>query len=143
LRRTLKGPARLTINDRWFFVHLYRSFPSILPVLIIIRPETLVRWQRAGFRRGPPCQNWRTCLRNQTPDIAAMDLFPAPTIGFELLYGFVIIRLDRRDIVWIGVTTNPTAEWVAREITEAFLWDGAPRYRIRYRDRIDGTVVKR
>jgi hypothetical protein len=72
-----------------------------------------------------------------------MDLFPVPTIGFELLYGFVIIRLDRRDIVWIGVTTNPTAEWVAREITEAFLWDGAPRYRIRYRDRIDGTVVKR
>ncbi|MDB5612166.1 MAG: Integrase core protein [Bradyrhizobium sp.] len=54
LRRKLKGPARLTINDRWFFVQLYRSFPSILPVLMIIRPETLVRWQRAGFRRGPP-----------------------------------------------------------------------------------------
>jgi hypothetical protein len=44
LRRNLKGRARLTNNDRWFFVQLYRWFPSILPVLMIIRPETLVRW---------------------------------------------------------------------------------------------------
>ena len=61
-------------------------------------------------RRGPPSQEWWTFLRNHAPDIAAMDLFVVPTIGFKLLYGFVIIRLDRRDIVWIGVTTNPTAE---------------------------------
>src|SRR5882724_3167914 len=158
LRRKLKGRARLTNNDRWFFVQLYRWFPSILPVLVIIRPETLVRWHRAGFRRywrwkscrrggrpqietelralirqmstenllwgaprihgellklgfsvaqssvakymvkrrGPPSQEWRTFLRNHAPDIAAMDLFVVPTIGFKLLYGFVIIRLDRR-----------------------------------------------
>ena len=51
LRRKLKGRARLTNNDRWFFVQLYRWFPSILPVLMIIRPETLVGWHRAGFRR--------------------------------------------------------------------------------------------
>jgi hypothetical protein len=51
LRRKLKGRARLTNNDRWFFVQLYRWFPSILPALMIIRPETLVRWHRAGFRR--------------------------------------------------------------------------------------------
>src|SRR5207237_3459728 len=50
---------------------------------------------------------------------------------------------DRRDLVWISVTTNPTAEWVARQITEAFPWDGAPRYMIRDRDRIYGTVVTR
>ena len=184
LRRKLKGRVRLTNNDRWFFVQLYRWFPSILPVLMIIRPETLVGWHRAGFRhhwrwksrrrggrpqietelralirqmstenllwgaprihgellklgfsvaqssvakyvvkrRGPPSQEWRTFLRNHAPDIAAMDLFVVPTIGFKLLYGFVIIRLDRRDLVWIGVTTNPTAEWVARQITEAFPW---------------------
>jgi transposase InsO family protein len=72
-----------------------------------------------------------------------MDLFVVPTIGFKLLYGFVIIRLDRRDLVWIGVTTNPTAEWVARQITAAFPWDSAPRYLIRDRDRIYGTVVTR
>src|ERR1700676_5060950 len=72
-----------------------------------------------------------------------MDLFVVPTIGFELLYSFVIVRIDRRDLVWISVTTNPTAEWIARQITEAFPWDGAPRYMIRDRDRIYGAVVTR
>jgi transposase InsO family protein len=205
VRRMLKGRAGLTNHDRWFFVQLYRWFPSILPVLVIIRPETLVRWHRDGFRRywrwkwrrrggrpqietelralirqmstenllwgaprihgellklgfsvaqssvakymvkrcGPPSQEWRTFLRNHAPDIAAMDLFVVPTIGLKLLYGFVIIRLDRRDLVWISVTTNPTAEWVARQITEAFPWDGAPRFMIRDRDRIYGTIVTR
>jgi hypothetical protein len=50
LRRRLHGRVRLTNNDRWFFIQLYRWFPSILQVLTIIRPETLVRWHRAGFR---------------------------------------------------------------------------------------------
>jgi hypothetical protein len=180
LRRQLKGRARLTNDDRWFFVQLYRWFPSILPALMIIRPETLVRWHRAGFRRywrwqsrrrggrppieaelralirqmstenllwgaprihgellklgfevaqssvakymvkrrGLPSQGWRTFLRNHAPEIAAMDLFVVPTIGFDLLYAFVIVRLDRRDLVWINVTTHPTAEWVARQIPE-------------------------
>ena len=45
--------------------------------------------------------------------------------------GFVIVRLDRRDLVWINVTANPTAEWVAGQITEAFPWDEAPCYLIR------------
>src|SRR5258705_1798614 len=72
-----------------------------------------------------------------------MDLFVVPTIGFDLLYAFVIVRLDRRDLAWINVTTNPTAEWVARQITEAFPWDEAPRYVIRDRDRIYGAVVTR
>src|ERR1700682_2357247 len=205
LRRKLKGGARLTNNDRWFFVQMYRWFPSILTVVTIVRPETPVRWHRAGFRRywrwksnsrggrpriemelralirlmstenqlwgaprihgellklgfrvaqstvaqymvkrrGPPSQGWRTFLRNHAPDIAAMDLFVVPTIGFKLLYGFVIVRIDRRDLIWINVTTNPTAEWIARQITEAFPWDGAPRYMIRDRDRIYGTVVLR
>jgi transposase InsO family protein len=205
LRRKLRGRVRLTNHDRWFFVQLYRWFPSILTVITIVRPETLVRWHRAGFRRywhwksrrrggrpqieadlralirqmstenllwgaprihgellklgfsvaqstvakymvkrrGPPSQGWKTFLRNHAPDIAAMDLFVVPTIGFKLLYGFVIVRIDRRDIVWINVTTNPTAEWIARQITEAFPWDGAPRYMIRDRDRTYGAVVTR
>ena len=205
LRRKLKGRARLTNNDRWFFVQLYRWFPAILPALMIIRPDTLVRWHRAGFRRywrwrsrspggrppieaelralirqmsrenllwgaprihgellklgfsvaqstvakymverrGPPSQGWRTCLRNHAPDMAAMDLFVVPTIGFKLVYGFVIVRIHRRDLVWINVTTSPTAEWVARQITEAFPWDDAPRFMIRDRDRIYGSVVTR
>ena len=205
LRRKLKGRARLTNNDRWFFVWMYRWFPTILKVVTIIQPETLVRWHRVGFRRywcwksrrrggrpqietelralirqmstenflwgaprihgellklgfrvaqstvatymvkrrGSPSQGWRAFLSNHAPDIAAMDLFVVPTIGFKLLYGFVIVRIHRRDLVWINVTTNPTAEWVARQITEAFTRDGAARYMIRDRDRIYGTVVTR
>jgi transposase InsO family protein len=205
LRRQVRGRVRPTNNDRLFFVQLYRWFPSILQVLTIVRPDTLVRCHRAGFRcywrwksrsragrppiesdlralirqmsvenplwgaprihgellklgfevaqssvakymvkrRGPPSLGWRTFLRNHAPDIAAMDLFVVPTIGFELLYGFVIVRLDRRDLVWINVTANPTAEWLARQLSEAFPWNEVPRYRIRDRDRIFGTIVTR
>jgi Integrase core domain len=82
-------------------------------------------------------------LRNHAPDIAAMDLFVVPTIGFDLLYVFVIVRPDRRDLVWINVTAHPTAEWVARQITKAFPWNEAPRYMIRDRDCIYGAVVTR
>jgi transposase InsO family protein len=64
-------------------------------------------------------------------------------LASEFSNSFVIVRLDRRDLVWINVTTHPTAEWVARQITEAFPWDMAPRYMIRDRDRIYGIVVKR
>src|ERR1700747_3612625 len=205
LRRRVSGRVHLTNGDRLFLIQLYRWFPSVLEVITIIRPETVVRWHRAGFRRywrwksrclggrpqieadlralirrmsvdnplwgaprihgellklgfevaqssvakymvkrcGPPSQGWSTFLRNHAPDIAAMDLFVTPTIGFDLLYAFVIVRLDRRDLVWINVTAKPTAEWVARQITEAFPWDEAPHYLIRDRDRIYGSVVKR
>jgi transposase InsO family protein len=94
-------------------------------------------------RRGPPSQGWLTFLRNHAPDIAAMDVFVVPTIGFDLLYAFVIVRIDRRDLAWINVTKTPTAEWVARQVTEAFPWDGAPGYMIRDRDRIYGDIVTR
>src|ERR1700721_339075 len=159
LRRSLHGRVRLTNHDRWFLIQLYRWFPSILQVLTIIQPETLVRWHRTGFRcywrwksrrrggrpqietelralipqmstenqlwgaprihgellklgfsvaqssvakymvkrRAPPSQGWRTFLHNHAPDIAAMALFVVPTIGLDLLYAFVIVRLDRRD----------------------------------------------
>src|SRR3981189_1370090 len=50
LRRRLHGRAQLTNQDRWFLIRLYRWFPAILQVLAIIRPETLVRWHKAGFR---------------------------------------------------------------------------------------------
>jgi transposase InsO family protein len=94
-------------------------------------------------RHGPPSQGWRTFLRNHAPDIAAMDLFVVPTITFDLLYALVIVRLDRRALVWMNVTTNPTAEWIARQITEAFPWDDAPIQLIRDRDRIYGSVFTR
>ncbi|WP_225709194.1 integrase core domain-containing protein [Bradyrhizobium cenepequi] len=94
-------------------------------------------------RRGRPNQGWRTFLHNHAPDIAALDFFVVPTIGFKLLYAFVIVRLDRRELVWINVTAHLTAEWVARQITEAFPWNEAPGYMIRDRDCIYGAVVTR
>src|SRR5258708_32871390 len=182
------------------------SMVSIGPQAItIIRPETLVRWHRAGFRRywwwksrslggrpkidgelralirrmsaenplwgaprihgellklgfelaqssvakyivkrcGPPSQGWRTFLRNHAPDIAAMDLFVTPTIGFDVLYTFIIVRLARRNLVWINVPPYPTAELVARQITEAFPWNEAPRHLIRDRDQVYGAAATR
>ncbi len=82
-------------------------------------------------------------MRNHAPDLAAMDLFVVPTIGFNLIYAFVIVRLDRRGLVWINVTQSPSAEWIARQLTEAFPWNEAPRYLVRDRDRIYGEVAMR
>jgi transposase InsO family protein len=77
------------------------------------------------------------------PRIAAMDLFVVPTISFNLLYVLVIVRLARRELVWINVTAHPTAEWIAQQITEAFPWHEPPRYLIRDRDKIYGVAVTR
>jgi len=77
-----------------------------------------------------------TFLRNHAPKIAAMDLFVVPN-------AFVIVRLERRDLVWINVTANPTAEWIARQITKAFPWSETPKYLIRDPDRAYGAVVTR
>src|SRR5262245_39348681 len=87
-------------------------------------------------RGGPSGQTWGTFLRNHAPHIAAMDLFVVPTISFVQLYVLLIVRLARRELVWINVTSHPTAEWIARQITEAFPWNEAPRYLIRDQDAI-------
>ena len=168
LRRKMPGRVRLTNSDRMFFIQLYRWFPSVLKVITVIRPETLVRWHRAGFRRywcwksrpfggrpqisaelralirrmsienplwgaprihgellklgfevaqssvakymvkrgGPPGQGWRTFLRNHAPDIAAMDLFVVPTIGFSLLYASLSFGWTAE--TWSGPTSQQT-----------------------------------
>ena len=95
-------------------------------------------------KKGDPSgQSWGTFLRNHMPHIAAMDLFVVPTISFNLLYVMVIVRLARRELVWINVTAHPTAEWIAQQISEAFPWQEAPRYLIRDQDRIYGAAVTR
>jgi transposase InsO family protein len=94
-------------------------------------------------RRGPPSQGSKTFIRNHAQDIAAIDLFVVRTIGFKLLYGLAIIHLERRRLVWTNVTANPTSEWIARQITEAFPWDQAPSYLIRDRDSSYGVVVRK
>jgi len=205
LQRKVRGRIELSNCDRLFFVLLYRWFPSVLKAMMIVRPETVVRWHRAGFRRywywrsrgrggrppisselrtlirrmsrenvlwgapriqgellklgfsvaqstvarymakrdDPSGQSWSTFLRNHALHIAAMDLFVVPSIGFVQLYVLVIVRLARRELAWVNVTRHPTAEWIAQQITEAFPWNGAPRYLIRDRDGIYGAAVRR
>ena len=70
-----------------------------------------------------------------------MDLFVVQTISFRLLYGFLILHHGRREILWIATTAHPNAEWIARQLTEAFGWEEAPQYIIRDRDRAYGDIV--
>jgi len=190
-----RAPRRLHLRwaDRALFIWLYRHCPRILDAITIVRPETVVRWHRAGFaaywrwksrplggrppiskevrdlirrmsfenplwgapkihgellklgievaqstvsiymvsRRDRPLQTWKTFLRNQMEGIASIDLFVVPTIAFEQLFAFLVLGHRRRQLLWIAVTRNPTAEWLARQITEAFPWDSTPTYLIR------------
>ena len=91
----------------------------------------------------PRSQGWKTFLRNQAAGIASIDLFVVRTVSFKLLYGLVILCYARRRLVRIAVTTNPTAEWIAGQVTEAFPWDEAPRHLIRDRDRAFGSAYSR
>jgi len=185
LRRRMPSRARLTLIDRLIFVWLYRLRPSVLNAVVIVQPETVVRWHRPSelrrliremsranplwgaprihgellklgvevaqstvakyMARGhrPPNQSWKTFLRNHAAGIAAMYLLVVPTIGFRLLYVLVILDHHRRRILSFGVTSHPTAEWIARQITDAFPWTESPRYLVRDRDAVYGQVATR
>jgi transposase InsO family protein len=194
--------VRLRGGDRAFMVWMVRLWPSLLDVVQVVQPETVLRWHRAGFRiywrwksrkrvgrpridrglrdlirrmnqenplwgasrihgellmlgfevaqstvskymvRGqrPPSQSWKTFLRNHADAIAAIDLCIVPTVTFERLFAFLVIGHDRRRLLWVEVTKHPTAEWLARQITEAFPWATAPSYLIRDNDRAYGHV---
>ena len=204
LRRAAPSRVRPTSVERLWFVWLYRLWPGVLRAVAIIRPETVVRWHRQGWRaywnwksrdtsgrprvpkdvrdlireislanplwgaprihgellklgieiaqstvskympKGgrPSGQTWWTFLRNHADGIASIDLFVVPTITFKLLFGLVIMRHSRRQIVHFAVTAHPTAEWLAQQITEAFSWDSAPRYLVRDRDRSYGEIFQ-
>src|SRR6516162_3241924 len=201
-----RSPKRVILGciDRLLLVGLYRPAPGSLDALKIIRPATLLRWHRAGFRtywrwksrpfggrppapadicgliremsianplwgaprihgellklgidvgqttvakymarrRRPPSQGWRTFLRNHADGVASMDLFVVPTISFRLLYGLLILQHGRRELLCMGVTAHPTAEWIAHQLTEAYGWQRAPRHVIRDRDRVYGHAVR-
>ncbi len=72
---------------------------------------------------------------------AAMDFLIVPTVGFKLLFVLVILRHQRRRLISLSVTANPTAEWIARQVTDAFPWNEAPDYLIRDRDGSYGHAV--
>lgn len=196
---------RLRGSDRAVLMWMTRLMPSLLELSRVVRPETILRWHRAGFRaywrwksrgqvgrprvdrdlrdlvrrmskenplwgaprihgellklgfevaqstvskymakrRGPPSQGWRTFLRNHADAIAAIDLCVVPTLTFERLFAFVVLGHGRRQLLWFAVTRNPTAEWLAQQIVEAFPWDTAPAYLLRDNDAAYGRVLTR
>ncbi len=205
LRRKSPNRPALSNVDRLLFVLLSQLVPSTLDALTVIRPATVIRWHRAGFRaywrwksrprggrprmsheirqlirdmslanplwgaprihgellklgidvgqttvakymakgRRPPSQGWRTFLRNHADGIASMDLFVVPTISFRLLYGLLIMQRGRRQILRLGVTAHPTAEWIARQLSESYGWAAPPRYIVRDRDAVYGDIFIR
>jgi hypothetical protein len=127
-------------NALWGAPHIHGE---LLKLGFVVAQSTVAKYMAKKGDDPPAGQSWSTFLRNHMPHIAAIDLFVVPTIGFRLLYALVIVRLARRELVWINVTAHPTAEWIAQQITEAFPWDEAPRYLIRDRDAVYGSVVTR
>src|SRR5450830_752573 len=88
----------------------------------------------------PPSQSWKTFLQNHAEAIAAIDMCVVPTLTFDLLFAFLVLGHGRRQLLWFEVTRHPTAEWLARQITEAFPWTSAPAYLVRDNDRAYGHV---
>jgi putative transposase len=88
--------------------------------------------------RQPPSQTWRTFLSNHLKDLVSADFFVVPTLAFRLRFVFVILGHDRRHPVYFAVTENPTSEWTARQLLEAFPWDIAPGYLLCDRDGTHG-----
>jgi hypothetical protein len=115
-----------------------RIHGELLMLGIEVSESTVGRYM---IRTGQPrSQGWKTFLRNHAAGITSIDLFVVRTISFKLLYALVILGHARKRLIRIGVTTNPTAEWIANQVTEAFPSDEAPRHLIRDRDGSSGTA---
>ncbi len=97
--------------------------------------------------RKPPSQTWKTFLENHAADLVSIDFFtgaPAavPTATFRVLYVFIVLRHERREIVHFNATYHPTVECTAQQFVEAFPFDTAPRYLMRDRDSIYGKQFR-
>jgi len=119
-----------------------RIHGELLKLGIEVEQSTVAKYMaRSGRGRS---QTWKTFLQNHAAGIGAMDFLVVPTVGFRLLFVLVILRHQRRRLISLSVTAHPTAEWIARQITDAFPWDEAPEYIVRDRDAsYDQAVTKR
>jgi hypothetical protein len=96
-----------------------RLHAELLKLGIDVGQTTAAKYMARGRR--PQSQGWKTFLHNHADGIASMDLFVVPTISFRLLYSFLILHHDRRQILWLGVTAHPAAEWISHQLTEAYV----------------------
>ncbi len=118
-----------------------RIHGELLKLGFLVAQSTVAKYMaKSGRGRS---QTWKTFLHNHAAGTAAMDFLIVPTVGFKLLFVLVILRHQRRRLRSLSVTANPTAEWIARQITDAFPWDEAPDYLIRDRDASYGHAVTR
>lgn len=120
-------------NPRWGAPRIHGE---LLKLGIELSQATVAKYMVR--HRKPPSQNWRTFLTNHLQTMVSADFFVVPTIAFRLLFVFVILSHDRRRLVHFAVTANPTSEWTARQLLEAFPWDHAPRSLLRDRDSVYG-----
>jgi putative transposase len=138
LRRSVKRP-RLTNIDRGLWALLSRRWSRWSDALIIVKPATVIKWHRTGFRW---YWTWRSFLDNHLDSLVSVDFFTVPTVFFHVLFVFVVLAHDRRRILSINVTRNPSAAWAANQVVQAFPWDSTPRYLLRDRDGIYGAVFR-
>ena len=118
-----------------------RIHGELLKLGVDVGQTTVAKYMAKHGR--PPSQGWRTFLRNHADGIASMDLFVVPTVSFRLLYGLLILQHGRRQILWLGATAHPTAEWITRQLMEAYAWKAAPQYVVRDRDAVYGDIFIR
>ncbi len=92
----------------------------------------------------PPSQTWRAFLNNHVSQLVSTDFFVVSTVTFRVLYVFIVLAHQRRRLLHFNVTANPTSEWTAQHVIEAFPWGNAPRYLLRDRDSIyEGSFRQR
>src|SRR6476620_4288774 len=148
--KTARRPSKNSVEIRHLIREMSLANPlwgasrihgELLKLGIDVGQTTVAKYM--ARRRRPPSQGWKTFLHNHADGIASMDLFVVLTISFPLLYGLLILHHDRRQILWLGVTAHPTAEWISYQLTEAYGWKVAPRYLIRDRGAVYGDVFIR
>jgi len=94
-------------------------------------------------QRRPSSPSWRAFLDNHVKDLVAIDFFTVPTATFGALFGFLVVAHYRRRVLHFNVTANPSAEWTARRLVQAFPEERTPRFLVRDRDGIYGDRVRR
>lgn len=117
-----------------------RIHGELLKLGIEISQATVGRY--LPWRPRAPSPTWRSFLRNHMHDTAAIDMFVVVTAKFQLLYTLVVLGHERRKVIHFDVTANPTQAWLARQVTEAFPWDTAPRFLLRDRDASYGKAFR-
>jgi len=98
----------------------------------MVRPRTLK----------PPSPTWKAFLKNHAKEIVACDFLVVPTATFRMLYVFVVLSHDRRQVIHFNVTEHPTASWTGQQIVETFPYDSESRYLLRDNDSIYGKAFQ-